>query len=83
MRNMPVLKYFVSSTEHKGILVELSPCSKLPVPNAKLVIWIVANEIHSFFIERFLLKLWPLGEGLTLRGLNVLLLPLMRDNMAV
>ena len=60
MRNMHVLKYFVSSTEHRCIIVELSPCPKLHVHDPRLFIRIVSDEIHAFFIERFLLKLWPL-----------------------
>ena len=63
MRNMPVLENLVSSTQHRGIVIELCPCPKLQMPDARLVIGIFSDEEHAFFKEGILLKLWPLENG--------------------
>ena len=68
---MPVLENLVSSTQLRGIVVELCPCPKLQMPDARLVIGIFSDEEHAFFKEGLLLKLWPLGERLKLHWLKV------------
>ena len=43
------------------------------MPHLRLVIGVLSNELHAFFKEIFLLKLWTLGEWLTLNWLKILL----------
>ena len=60
MRNVPVLEYLVAATEHRSIVVHLSPCPKLQMPHLRLVIRILSDDIHAFLKEILFLKLWPL-----------------------
>ena len=68
-----MLEYLVAATEHRSIVVHLSPCPKLQMPHLRLVIRILSDEIHAFLKEIFFLKLWPLREWLALNWLDIVL----------
>ena len=80
MRNVPVLEYLVAFTEHRSIVVHLSPCPKLQMPHLRLVIGILSKEVHALFKEILLLKLWLLREWLMLNWLKILLRNRRGDN---
>jgi len=61
-----VLENLVASTEHRGIVVHLSPCPKLQMPHLRLVIRVLSDEVHTFFKENFLsetLDAWRMADA--------------------
>ena len=50
------------------------------MPHLRLVIRVLSDEIHAFLKEIFFLKLWTLGEWMTLNWLKILLRSRRGDN---
>ena len=75
-----MLEYLVSSTQHRGIVIQLCPRPKLQMSHLRLIIGILSNEVHAFFKEIFFLNLWTIGEWLTLNWLKILLRNRRGDN---